>query len=184
MQRLNNQSATGTRTVSRFQQVALATLWLIIAMMIVAPPSRGESMSLNGQIATSRVVGQISSALFTYASRVESLAQDHERASWTQADVTAGAAYRRLVWYVSALQMSATTAEIQEFAEIQEMIDVYREMHDRITASAKAGDRSGVTRTAKTAAAVVDQIHGALQRIENRGYNELHDAASRLAALN
>jgi hypothetical protein len=182
MQRQNNRS--GTRTVSRFHHVALAMLSLVMAMMIMATPSRGESLSLSGQIANSRIVGQISSALFTYASRVESLAHDDERASWAWNDAAAAGAYRRLVWYVSALQMSATAAEVDEFAEIQQMIAVYRELHEGIVASAKAGGRSTTNQTAKFAAAVVEEIHASLQRIENRGYNNLHDAASRLAALN
>jgi len=184
MQRLNTQSTTGTRSISRFNQVALAALWLVIATMIFAAPSRIETVSLSGQIANSRLVAQISSSLFTYASRVESLAQDEERASWTKADVAAASAYSRLVWYVSALQMSATTAEADEFAEVQQMIDIYREMHEQIAAIAKSGDRTNMQRLSKAAAGVADEIHAALQRVENRGYNDLHDAASRMAALN
>lgn len=183
MQRLN-QSKAGVRTVSTFQQVALAALWFIIAMMIAATPSRGEPVSLNAKIANSRLVGQVSAALSTYASRVDSLVQDDERASWAWADVAAAGAYRRLAWYVSVLQVSATASETAEFSEIQQMIDVYRELHERIAASAKAGNHSATARTARTAAAVVEQIHAALQRVETRGNNDLHAVASRMAALN
>jgi len=125
----------------------LRLLWLVIAI----DDCRAEPwwpVSLNGQSLNSRLVSQISSALFTYASRVDALAQDRAR-SWTKADVTASAAYSRLVWYVSALQMSATTAESEEFAKSSKWLDVYREMHERIATSAKAGDHSGMTRTAE-----------------------------------
>jgi hypothetical protein len=174
----------GTRTLSRFHRITLGTLSFIMGMMFMVAPSHGESPSLSGQIANSRIVGQISSALFTYTSRVEALAHDDEHTSWAWSDAAAAGAYRRLVWYVSALQMSATAAEVDEFAEIQQMIGVYRELHDGIVASAKAGDRAATNQTAKFAAAVIDEVHASLQRIENRGYNNLHDAASRLAALN
>ncbi len=168
---------------STFDAIGLLIMWAVVGALIWAMPARSEPVSLSGQIANARLISETSSALFAYARRVEALAYDQERASWVRADVTAATAYRRLVWYVSALQMSATAAEVDEFVEVAQMVDALRDLHDQIIVSAKSGDRAATGRLAVWAGAVVDQINDAFQRIESRGYDSLHETAMRVAAV-
>jgi hypothetical protein len=51
----NEQPGAATQTHSLFHNIAVATLWLIIAMMIWAAPARNEPLSLSDHVLATRI---------------------------------------------------------------------------------------------------------------------------------
>ena len=167
--------------VSTFQYGLIAGLLLMAA--VFAAPARADEMSLEGQVANARLVGEVTSALSTYAHDVDTLAQNLSADGRARAETTASADFRRLVWYVSALQSSATAPEVDEFANIQDMVTVYGELQGRVTKAANAGDMGRAAQEAAVASAVAADIKQGLQVIADRGYQGLFQTAAARTAV-
>ena len=151
---------------------------LLLGATLLAMPVRADEVSLEGQIANARVVGQVSAALSAYSHDVGTLAHTLSAEARSHAEAKAAADYRRLVWHVSGLQASASEAEADEFAAIQEMVVVYGEIEGRIASAGRAGNLGQAAHEAQRAAAVGDEIDAGLQQIANRGYAGLFQTAA------
>jgi len=176
-----NASTSAQSTFASTFRTGLAA-GLLFGAALLTMPVRADEMSLEGQIANSRLLGDISAALSNYSHRVDSLAQDLSATARGRAEAQAFDDSRRLVWFVSALQSSATDAEMDEFGAIQEMVVVYNEMHSRIATAARAGDLAGAARQAQAAGGIADEIGSGLQRIANRNYGGMFQAAAAVSA--
>jgi hypothetical protein len=173
-------NSTTATFISAFRIGLGAGLLLGAALLIM--PARADEMSLEGQIAQARLVGQVSTALSGYAHHVDSLAQNLSTGMRGRMETAATAHYRRVVWFVSALQSSATAVETDEYAEIQQMVAVYGELQDHVATTARSGDMDAAARRAQAASAVAYEIKGALQRIASRDYDGLFDTAAAMNA--
>jgi hypothetical protein len=151
---------------------------LLLGAALLVTPARADEMSLEGQIAQSRLVGQISSALYGYSHHVDALAQNLPADARGRTEATATMKYRRLVWLVSALQSSATSAEADEYAEVQQMVAVYNELHEQIAATARSGNLTTAAHEAQSASGVASEIGTALQRIGARSYTGMFQSAA------
>ena len=151
---------------------------LLLGAALLVTPARADEMSLEGQIAQSRLVGQISSALYGYSHHIDALAQNLPADVRGRTEAAATMKYRRLVWLVSALQSSATSAEADEYAEVQQMVAVYSELHEQIAASARAGNMTAAAHEAQFASGVVSEIGASLQRIGGRSYTGMFQNAA------
>jgi len=178
---MRQHASTSTQSIMSTFKVGLAA-GLLLGAALLAMPVRAEDVSLEGQIANSRLVGEISTALSSYSHRVDSLAQNLSPDARTRTETQAFDDYRRLVWYVSALESSATEAEADEYGAIQEMVVVYNEMHNRVATTARAGDLVGAARQAEVAGGVADEIKAGLQLIANRNYTGLFQTAATFSA--
>lgn len=178
--RQNPATSLSTTFVSAFRVGLAAGLLMAAALLIM--PAHADEPSLEGQIAQSRLVGHVSAALSGYAHHVDTLAQNLSTGMRGRMEAAATAGHRRLVWFVSALQSSATAAEMDEYAEIQQMVTVYGEMQERVAASARSGNMEAAARQAQAASGIAHEIKAALQRIASRGYDQLFDAAAAMSA--
>src|SRR5258708_35105850 len=118
-------NSTTATFISAFRIGLGAGLLLGAALLIM--PARADEMSLEGQIAQARLVGQVSTALSGHAHHVDSLAQNLSTGMRGRIEAAATAHYRRVGWFVSPLPSSATAGQTDENAEVQHMDAVYGE---------------------------------------------------------
>jgi hypothetical protein len=163
-------------------RLVLAVGLLAGAVIASAQPARADDMSFNAELLNSRLAGQASDGLHAYARRVETLAYDLDAAQRAKADSAAGREGDRVVWTMSLLRASGSLAEADELQELQEMLVVYRGLHGRVAATARAGDHAASVREAMRAAAVADEIHASLRRFEERNYAAFYVKATRFAS--
>lgn len=175
--------SVSTRQYSFSFHLLLAAGLIAGALVASSYAGRAEDMSYNAQLLNSRLAGQASDGLHAYARRVEALAHDLGPAQRTNADAAATREDQRMVWLLSLLHSSGSASEIDELDELQQMLSVYRGMHRQVAAAARAGDRPASVREAMKAAAVADEIHASLRRLEGRNYSEFYAKATRLAAV-
>lgn len=152
------------------------------AVIASAQPVRADDTSFGAELLNSRLAGQVSDGLHAYARRVEALAYDLDSAQRAKADSAAAREGDRLVWTMSLLSASGSSAEADELQELQEMLAVYRSLHARVAGTARTGDRAASVREAMRAAAVADEIHSSLRRFEERNYAAFYVKATRLAS--
>lgn len=156
---------------------------LLAAMIAVTATARAETGSLEGQLIDSRLVSNISSIMFEYARHVDMLSRERAGERWAKISASAHADYNRLVWHMSVWQAGRSTAEVDEGIELQQMVTVYRAMHDGIAAAAREG-RGAAAHHTVMAASVLDAIQTSLRRIENRNYSSIYDKAFKVASVN
>jgi hypothetical protein len=171
-----NSITSNTATLASALRAGLAAGLLLGAALLVTP-ARADEMSLEGQIAQSRLVAQVTTALHGYSHNVDALAQSLSSNARGRTETSATLTYRRLVWLVSALQSSAGTAEVDEYAAVQQMVAVYNEVHEQIAQSGRVGDMTAAARGAQAASGIAQEIGGSLQRIASRGYSGMFQTA-------
>ena len=152
---------------------------LLFGAAVFVMPARADEISLEGQIANAHLIAEISSALSTYTHRVDSLAQNLSPESRARVEAQAFADYRRLTWYVSELEASASPAEVDEFASIQDMIVAYDELHGHVAAAGRSGNLDRAARQAQIAAGIADEINTSVQRVAARDFSTLFQTAER-----
>lgn len=173
-----NKNLTWTKTIPA------VTGLLIGAMIALTPAARAETGSFDGQVIDSRLVSNISSTLLEYARRVETLSRDVAADRRVKAEASAYAEYDRLVWFMSALQAGRSANDADEGIELQQMLAVYRAMHDSVAATARAGNRAGSAQQAAMAASVIEAMRTSLRRIEERNYSALYGRTFKVASAN
>lgn len=176
-----NYEARVACVMSTSVKAALAACLFIGAMAVpVTSPRADETTSLEGEIANVRLVSEISDALSAYTRAVDALAQTVDAQRRAEIETVSFDGYRRVVWLVSELQSSATEAEADEFASVQEMIGVYHEIDGNVAAAAKAGDLARAARDATAADGIASEVRASLRRIADRGYTGLYEMAAAL----
>ncbi len=179
---MNSNTPLASIAVSSTRRVALVTSWLLTAMVALTFAARAEVVVADARVIEAQMVSQISSKLLDYARRVETLSRELDTDSRAKAEIAAYAEYDRLVWQTSMLLAGRDAAEVDEVAEIQQMIGVYRGLHIAVADASRAGNRVASARQAALAATVVDAIQVAVARIQDRTYNDLFDRPLKVAA--
>ncbi len=173
-----NRNMTWTKTLPAVAGCLLA------ALIAVTPAARAETGSLDGQVIESRLISNISSTLVEYARRVETLSRTLDGTHRVKAEASAYAEYDRLVWLMSAMQAGRSDNDVDEGIELQQMLNVYRGMHDGVAAAARAGDRTASGQQAVIAASIIDAMRSSLRRIEERNYSALYGKTFKVASAN
>jgi hypothetical protein len=165
-----------TSTLRVFSLLA-GSVAVLAGLALFVSGVRADDLTREGQLANARILSQAATSLFTYAHATDSLARPLSADARATTEDAAFRESRRLVWYVSALEASATPAEVDEFAGLQQMVTVYRELHERVASAARSGQLASATHDAEIAGGVAQEISANLQRIMSRGYDALETAS-------